>query len=166
MEEEFERAQALLTRYEDELLDMLPAEAEIFDAHVHLGHDIDGQIGVYEELERLNDMAGVSRCFMFCMDEPDRHPAFREPNDRTLEYARRSEGRLVPFVRLDLSDPGFVPVLSDDDLAAHAVWSVPRSAVRDVWVGGRQVVRDGECLTIDVAEASRRVQSAAARLAQ
>ena len=57
MEEEFERAQALLTRYEDELLDMLPADAEIFDAHVDLGHDIDGQIGVYEELERLNDMA-------------------------------------------------------------------------------------------------------------
>jgi 5-methylthioadenosine/S-adenosylhomocysteine deaminase len=75
-------------------------------------------------------------------------------------------GRWADIVRLDLSDPGFVPVLSDDDLAAHAVWSVPRSAVRDVWVGGRQVVRDGECLTIDVAEASRRVQSAAARLAQ
>jgi 5-methylthioadenosine/S-adenosylhomocysteine deaminase len=75
-------------------------------------------------------------------------------------------GRWADIVRLDLSDPGFVPVLSDDDLAAHAVWSVPRSAVRDVWVGGRQVVRDGECLTIDVAEASRRVQSAAARLAE
>ena len=52
MEEEFERAQALLTRYEDELRNLLPADAEIFDAHVHLGHDIDGQIGVYEELER------------------------------------------------------------------------------------------------------------------
>ena len=73
-------------------------------------------------------------------------------------------GRWADLVRLDLTDPGFVPVLSDGDLAAHAVWSVPRSAVRDVWVGGRQVVRDGECLTIDVAEASRRVQAAAARL--
>ena len=65
MEEEFERAQALLTRYEDELRNLLPANTEIFDAHVHLGHDIDGQIGVYEEMERLNDMAGISRCFMF-----------------------------------------------------------------------------------------------------
>ncbi len=73
-------------------------------------------------------------------------------------------GRWADLVRLDLTDPGFVPVLSDDDLAAHAVWSVSRSAVRDVWVGGRQVVRDGECLTIDVAEAGRRVQAAAARL--
>ncbi|HVE29019.1 MAG TPA: amidohydrolase [Mycobacteriales bacterium] len=75
-------------------------------------------------------------------------------------------GRWADIVRLDLADPGFVPVLSDDDLAAHAVWSVSRSAVRDVWVGGRQVVRDGECRTIDVAEACRRVQAAAARLAE
>ena len=47
---------------------------------------------------------GISRAFMFCMDEPDRHPAFRAPNDRTLEHAARSEGRLIPFVRLDLGE--------------------------------------------------------------
>jgi 5-methylthioadenosine/S-adenosylhomocysteine deaminase len=74
-------------------------------------------------------------------------------------------GRWADLIRLDLDDPGFVPVLDDDDLVAHAVWSVSRSAIRDVWVGGRQVVRDGECLTVDVGEAARRVQTAAARLA-
>ena len=43
---------------------------------------------------------------MFCLDEPDRDPGFRAPNDRTLEHARRADGRLVPFVRLDLThDP-------------------------------------------------------------
>jgi 5-methylthioadenosine/S-adenosylhomocysteine deaminase len=59
-----------------------------------------------------------------------------------------------------------VPVLSDGDLAAHAVWSASRAAVRDVWVGGKQLVRDGECLSIDVGEARRRVQAAAGRLAE
>ncbi|HEY6745680.1 MAG TPA: amidohydrolase [Mycobacteriales bacterium] len=73
-------------------------------------------------------------------------------------------GRWADIIRLDLDDPGFVPVLSDADLAAHAVWSASRSAIRDVWVGGRQVLRDGECLTIDVGEAGRRVQAAASRL--
>ena len=73
-------------------------------------------------------------------------------------------GRWADIVRLDLQDPGFVPVLSDDDLAAHAVWSASRAAVRDVWVAGRQVVVDGECVTVDVAEARRRVQAAAAAL--
>ena len=74
-------------------------------------------------------------------------------------------GRWADIVRLDLADPGFVPVLDGADLVAHAVWSASRSAVRDVWVGGRQVVADGVCTTFDQAEASRQVQAAAARRA-
>jgi 5-methylthioadenosine/S-adenosylhomocysteine deaminase len=74
-------------------------------------------------------------------------------------------GRWADLLRLDLDDPGFVPVLDDADLVAHAVWSVTREAVRDVWVAGRQVVADGVCSTVDVGEARRRVQAAAARLA-
>ena len=38
------------------------------------------------------------------MDEPDREPAFRAANDRTLEAAAQSEGLLIPFVRLDLAE--------------------------------------------------------------
>src|SRR5215510_15309002 len=117
----------LLARYEVGLRDLMPTSAEIFDAHVHLGHDIDGQIGVYEELERINDMAGVSRCFMFCMDEPDRHPAFRAPNDRTLEYAKRSEGRLVPFVRLDLTESPIEEAERCLDLGARGIKLHPRA---------------------------------------
>src|SRR6478736_591598 len=127
MEQEFERAVALLARYEDGVRDLMPADAEIFDAHVHLGHDIDGQIGVYEELERLNDMAGVSRCFMFCMDEPDRHPAFRAPNDRTLEFAERSNGRLIPFVRLDLGEDPIEEATRCIDLGARGIKLHPRA---------------------------------------
>jgi len=122
-----ERAQALIAGYDEELARELPEGAEIFDAHVHLGHDIDGQTGVYEELERLNDMAGVSRCFMFCMDEPDRHPAFRAPNDRTLEYAKRSEGRLIPFVRLDLTESPIEEAERCLDLGARGIKLHPRA---------------------------------------
>ena len=50
-------------------------DADIFDAHLHLGHDIDGMVGDYDELVRVMDRYGISRAFMFCMDEPDRHPA-------------------------------------------------------------------------------------------
>ena len=42
------------------------------------------------------DRYGVSRAFMFCLDEPDRHPAFSAANDRTLAFAARSNGRLDP----------------------------------------------------------------------
>jgi predicted TIM-barrel fold metal-dependent hydrolase len=97
------RARQLLSSYDQELRRLLPDDAEIFDAHVHLGHDIDGFSGQYEELDHVMEAYGVSRAFMFCMDEPDREPAFRAPNDRTLEHAARSGGRLIPFVRLDMN---------------------------------------------------------------
>ncbi len=104
MEESLDRATELLAFWDEELRRELPAGADVFDVHVHLGHDIDGMVGVYEDLERVCDAYGVSRCFMFCMDEPDRHPAFTAPNDRTLEFGERSGGRFIPFVRLDLAE--------------------------------------------------------------
>jgi predicted TIM-barrel fold metal-dependent hydrolase len=106
VDEALSRAQALIATYDGELRRLLPEGAEIFDAHLHLGHDIDGWSGQYEELERIMDAYGISRAFMFCMDEPDREPAFRAPNDRTLRDAERSGGRLIPFVRLDLTGEG------------------------------------------------------------
>jgi predicted TIM-barrel fold metal-dependent hydrolase len=91
-------------RYDEELRRILPEGADIFDAHLHLGHDIDGMVGDYDRLLALMDRYGISRAFMFCLDEPDRHPAFRAANDRTLAFAERSGGRLIPFVRLDLNE--------------------------------------------------------------
>ena len=127
MEQEFQRAQELIESYDEQLRSQLPEGAELFDAHVHLGHDIDGQIGVYEELERINDASGISRCFMFCMDEADRHPAFRAPNDRTLEYAKQSEGRLIPFVRLDLTESPIEEAERCLDLGARGIKLHPRA---------------------------------------
>jgi predicted TIM-barrel fold metal-dependent hydrolase len=127
VEDEFARAEELVARHDAELRRTLPADTKIFDAHVHLGNDIDGFRGVYEELERINDASGISRCFMFCMDEADRHPAFRAPNDRTLEYARRSEGRLIPFVRLDLTESPIEEAERCLDLGARGIKLHPRA---------------------------------------
>jgi predicted TIM-barrel fold metal-dependent hydrolase len=84
----------------------LPADATLFDAHTHLGLDIDGSRGRPEELLGMLDRYGFEGAFVFCLDEPDREPAFRAANDRTLAFAEDAGGRLVPFVRLDLGhDP-------------------------------------------------------------
>jgi predicted TIM-barrel fold metal-dependent hydrolase len=101
-----ERAQALLAAYDEELRRLLPERAELFDAHVHVGRDVDGFVAPFDDLLAFLRRYGVSRAFAFCMDEPDRQPAFRAPNNRTLEAAERSEGVLIPFARLDLAvDP-------------------------------------------------------------
>ena len=127
MEDVLERAQSLIAGYDEELTRELPENVEIFDAHVHLGHDIDGMTGIYEDLERINERYRISRCFMFCMDEVDRHPAFRAANDRTLAYAERSGGWLIPFVRLDLSEEPIDEATRCLDLGARGIKLHPRA---------------------------------------
>jgi predicted TIM-barrel fold metal-dependent hydrolase len=98
------RALEVVAQWDDELRRELPAEADIFDVHIHLGHDLDGIVGDYDQVEELMARYGVSRAFTFCLDEPDRHPSFSAANDRTLAFAERSNGRLIPFLRLDLDE--------------------------------------------------------------
>ena len=127
MDEAIARAQQLIDEWDAELRRELPDGADIFDAHLHLGHDIDGMVGDYGELERVMQRYGISRAFMFCMDEPDRHPAFRAPNDRTLEFGARSGGRLVPFVRLDLGEHPIEEAERCLDLGARGIKLHPRA---------------------------------------
>ena len=122
-----ERALELVDVYDAELRRLLPPEAEIFDAHLHLGNDIDGMVGDYDRLEQLMDRYGIGRAFMFCLDEPDRHPGFQAANDRTLAFAKRSEGRLIPFVRLDLNESPIEEATRCLDLGARGIKLHPRA---------------------------------------
>jgi uncharacterized protein len=127
VDEALERARTLVAAYEDELRGLLPEDAELFDAHVHVGRDIDGFAAPYEELVSFLERYGVRRAFAFCMDEPDREPAFRAPNDRTLAAAERSEGLLIPFVRLDLSADPIAEAQRCLDLGARGIKLHPRA---------------------------------------
>src|SRR5919201_6316958 len=116
-----------MAQWDDELRRELPAGANIFDAHTHLGTDIDGMVGIYDDLERGMEKYGISRCFVFCLDEPDRHPGFRAGNDRTLAYAERSGGNLIPFVRLDLGEDPIGEAIRCLDRGARGIKLHPRA---------------------------------------
>ena len=94
---------------------------------MHLGADVDGMVGSFEELTAVFDRYGIERCFVFSLDEPDRHPAFRKPNDRTLAYAERSQGRLIPFARLDLEESPLEEAQRCLDLGARGIKLHPRA---------------------------------------
>jgi hypothetical protein len=64
---------------------------------------------------------------MFCLDEPDRHPAFSAANDRTLALAERSQGRLIPFVRLDLNERPIEEAKRCLDAGARGIKLHPRA---------------------------------------
>ena len=122
-----ERAREVAAGWDERLRTALPDDLEIFDAHTHLGTDIDGTVGDYDELIGAMDRYGVSRANMFCLDEPDRHPGFQAGNDRTLEFAERSGGRLIPFVRLALDEGPIDEARRCLDLGARGIKLHPRA---------------------------------------
>jgi len=92
--------------YADELLmpwvEALPA-FDYFDAHTHTGeNDPDGFGATAAEL--LDALSLVdARAVVFTMHEPDGYPA---ANDRVIAEAEASDGRLVPFCRVDPNADG------------------------------------------------------------
>jgi uncharacterized protein len=78
-----------------------PKQAEVIDAHTHLGLDEDGRSLTLEQLLEQLDRADARRACVFPLHDPERKPAYSLPNDRVLEWAAQSEGRLIPFCRLD-----------------------------------------------------------------
>ncbi len=81
----------------------------------------------FDDLVAFLRRSGASRAFCFCLDEPDRHPAFRAANDRTLAAAERSEGLLVPFARLDLTEDPAGEAARALDLGARGIKLHPRA---------------------------------------
>lgn len=78
-----------------------PTGVEAFDAHTHLGLDEDGRsLDLHTLLSQLDD-AGARRACVFPLHDPERKPSYSLPNDRVLAWAGESDGRLIPFCRLD-----------------------------------------------------------------
>ena len=78
-----------------------PPGSEVIDAHTHLGLDEDGRSLTLAQLLSQLDAAQARRACVFPLHDPERRPSYSVPNDRVLAWARESEGRLVPFARLD-----------------------------------------------------------------
>jgi uncharacterized protein len=122
-----ERAQSVVAAWDEELRRELPENAFLFDAHTHLGNDIDGMVGSYDELTSVLERYGFQGAFTFCLDEADREPAFTAPNDRTLAHAGHSGETLLPFVRLDLTTQPLEEARRCLDLGARGIKLHPRA---------------------------------------
>lgn len=80
------------------VLEQVPG-AELFDAHTHLGeNDPDGMRQAPDELLEGLREAGARGAFVFPMHEPS---GYAPANDMVLDAARRSDGLLVPFCRVN-----------------------------------------------------------------
>jgi predicted TIM-barrel fold metal-dependent hydrolase len=122
-----ERAERLLAEVGDRVLSELPPDVVVFDAHTHLGDDIDGSRARPDDLLAMFDRHGITGSFAFCLDEPDRVPAFTAANDRTLAYAAEHPDRIFPFVRLDLEERPVQEATRCLELGARGIKLHPRA---------------------------------------
>ncbi|MEO5634449.1 amidohydrolase family protein [Gaiella sp.] len=121
------RAHLILDEVAQRTLADVPDGTVLFDAHTHLGDDIDGMRGRPDEMLAMFDQLGITGSFAFCLDEPDRVPAFTAANDRTLAFAAAEPDRIVPFVRLDLEERPIEEAIRCLDLGARGIKLHPRA---------------------------------------
>ena len=64
---------------------------------------------------------------VFALNEPDREPAYRAPNDRVLAWAAEAPDRLFPFVRLSLDEDPLGEAVRCLDRGARGIKLHPRA---------------------------------------
>jgi formimidoylglutamate deiminase len=131
---------------------------------VALGTDSHVEIDLLEDARELEYHLRLQKMQRAVL-APDRSPTAREgalPDDRASALAARlfdcatsngaesigapggnlEAGRAADFFTVDLNDPS-IAGSGADDLLTNIVFSLSRTAIRDVVVGGRQIVEDG-----------------------
>ncbi len=97
---EFARDAALLEPYRERLRGI-----EVWDAHTHVGCDIDSSRVIASHLVGRLDLVGVRRAVVFPMNDPRQGVCFHHPNDLIWAAYQRFPDRLVPFFRLNPNFP-------------------------------------------------------------
>ncbi len=62
------------------------------------------------------------------------------------DIGKLAAGMKADLISIDIDQPHFYP---RTDYVSHLVYAASGQDVRDVWVNGRQIVKDRECLTLD-----------------
>lgn len=102
--------------------------------------------------------------------EPTAVPAAVALRMGTLDGARSiwldDVGSLKPgmkadFIAVDIDQPHFLP---KSNYISHLVYSASAKDVTDVWVDGKRIVKNGECLTLDEERIKREFQSCYERI--
>lgn len=79
----------------------VPPGVEVFDAHAHIGVDLDGRRMTAEGMRERQRAAGISRSIVFPLNDPGGIEDFAGPNDVLWEAYEAYPERFVPFFRLN-----------------------------------------------------------------
>jgi 5-methylthioadenosine/S-adenosylhomocysteine deaminase len=97
---------------------------------------------------RSRNPAEVSNREMLALATADGGSVIRHP------VGSLDSGSFADFLVLDLDHPSLQPA---EHLDGHVVYAMNPAAIRHVYVGGRQVVRDGRLVHLDASEIAARI---------
>ncbi|OLL74976.1 S-adenosylhomocysteine deaminase, Methylthioadenosine deaminase [Pseudonocardia sp. Ae168_Ps1] len=106
-----------------------------------------------------DDAAALTAADVLLMGTADAAHAIGRDDLGVLEAGRRAD-----VVHVDTDDSAFVAPEDDAQLVSNLVWAGGSRLVRDVWVGGEQVVAGGEPTMADRRESLTAVRAISARL--
>ena len=79
----------------------IPAGIEVFDAHAHIGADVDSRVVTADDMKERMDAAGVSRAIVFPLNDPNARDDYSGPNDVVWSAHEAHPNAFVPFFRLN-----------------------------------------------------------------
>lgn len=85
----------------DWVVEKIPDGTEIFDAHSHIGTDVDGRTMTAEGMRERMEAAGVVRSIVFPLNDPNALDDFSGPNDVVWDAYEKFSEFFVPFFRLN-----------------------------------------------------------------
>ena len=85
----------------DWVVEKIPSGTEIFDAHAHIGIDVDGRAMTAEGMRGRMEAAGVVRSIVFPLNDPNALDDFSGPNDVVWDAYEKFPEFFVPFFRLN-----------------------------------------------------------------
>ena len=79
----------------------IPSGVRVFDAHAHIGTDLDGRTMTADGMRDRMKAAGVERSIVFPLNDPNALDDFSGPNDVVWSAYEEHPGFFVPFFRLN-----------------------------------------------------------------
>jgi predicted TIM-barrel fold metal-dependent hydrolase len=79
----------------------IPSGTQLFDAHAHIGTDVDGRVVTPAGMQARMEAASVSRVIVFPLNDPNARDDYSEPNDVIWAAYEEHPDAFVPFFRLN-----------------------------------------------------------------
>jgi uncharacterized protein len=79
----------------------IPAGTQVFDAHAHIGVDMDGRTMTADGMRERMLAAGVAKSIVFPLNDPNARDDYSGPNDVVWKAYEDHPGCFVPFFRLN-----------------------------------------------------------------